>query len=233
MRDEEHRRFGLPPQLDDQLLHVEARRRIERAERLVHENDARRENERPRNRHALPHAARQLVRELLRVARHVEADLGNPLPRALAPLGRLHAAALEPERHVVLDRAVVERRVVLEDHAAVRARLLDRFVGDEHGAFGRRMVRPQAGDQPQDGRLAATRRPQDRDEFPLSRQVGNRKGHVANDRDVPELLGDAAKLDDVGKRVHQSSINPRGPDEGTGPAGTRRACDRFRTRARR
>ena len=54
-----------------------------------------------------------------------------------------NAAAFEPERHVVLDRAIVERRVVLEDHAAIGARALHGLPADQHRPFGRRMVRPQ------------------------------------------------------------------------------------------
>ena len=61
--DEEHRRLRLPPQLDQQLLHVQARRRIERAERLVHQDDPRRQDQRARDRDALAHAARQLARD--------------------------------------------------------------------------------------------------------------------------------------------------------------------------
>ena len=55
----------------------------------------------------------------VRVALDVEADLADPLARPLAPLAGGHAAAFEAERDVVFDRPVVERRVVLEDHAAV------------------------------------------------------------------------------------------------------------------
>ena len=61
VRHEEHRRLRLAPQLDQQLLHVQPRRRIERAERLVHQDDARRQDQRAGDGHALPHAARQLA----------------------------------------------------------------------------------------------------------------------------------------------------------------------------
>ncbi len=46
-----------------------------------------------------------------------------------------HAAALEAERDVVLDRAIVERRVVLEHHAAIGAGPGDRRVRHVHGPF--------------------------------------------------------------------------------------------------
>src|SRR2546422_8359012 len=42
--DEEHGGFEVAPQADEQILHVEADSRIERAERLVHEDDLGLEN---------------------------------------------------------------------------------------------------------------------------------------------------------------------------------------------
>ena len=92
MGDEEHRRLRFPPQVDEQLLHVQPRRRIERAERLVHQDDARRQDQRPRDRHALAHAAGQLARILRRVALDVEPDLARstraPARAARAPARR-------------------------------------------------------------------------------------------------------------------------------------------------
>ena len=49
----------------------------------------------------------------------------------------------------------------------------------------------QAGDQPQHRRLAAARRPEDRDELALARQVRHREGDVANHGEVAEPLRDA------------------------------------------
>jgi len=73
---------------------------------------------------------------LVGVALHVEADLGDPLAGLLAPLGRRHAATLEAEGDVVLDAAVVERGVVLKHHAPVRAGALDRLAAHQHRALG-------------------------------------------------------------------------------------------------
>ena len=61
VRDEEDRRLRLTPEIHEQRLHVQACRRIERAERLVHQDDPRRQNQRARDRDALAHAARQLA----------------------------------------------------------------------------------------------------------------------------------------------------------------------------
>ena len=130
------------------------------------------EDQRARDRDALAHAARELVRIL--VARRLSTS-SPTLPihsRArVAALGRRHAAALESERDVVLDRAVVERRVVLKDHAAVGAGRRDRFAADEHRPGRRGMLRREARDQSEHGRLAAARRPEDRHELHPVRQV--------------------------------------------------------------
>src|SRR5215207_1117472 len=104
VRDEEDGGLCLARQRDEQILHAEPRRGVESAERLVHEDDARPENQRAGDGHALAHAAGQLVRVLARVACHIEAHLADPLARTLASLGENDAAALESERDVVLDR---------------------------------------------------------------------------------------------------------------------------------
>ena len=109
-----------------------------------------------------------------------------------------HAAALEPEGHVVLDGAVVEGSVVLKDHAAVRARTRDRLAADEHGALGGRVLGAQPGDQPQHRRFSAPGRSQNRDELAFVRQVGHRERHVADDGEVAEPLRDVVEIDDVG-----------------------------------
>ncbi len=75
--DEQDRRAGRLPDAQELALQHVAGDRVERGERLVHEQDARllgagRRGQRPGQRHALPHAARQLVRAL--GALPVEAD---------------------------------------------------------------------------------------------------------------------------------------------------------------
>ena len=56
-----------------------ARLRVERAERLVHQQDARLIGERAHDRHALLHAARQLMR--IGVGEFLQADQLQPLQR--------------------------------------------------------------------------------------------------------------------------------------------------------
>ena len=72
---------------------------------------------------------------------------------------------LQPEGHVVIDRHVGIQRVVLEDHgdiAVLGREAVHSLAVDGNGARGRFL---QAGDQAQGRRLAATRRPDQRQEF--------------------------------------------------------------------
>src|SRR5204863_3085339 len=96
-----------------------------------------------------------------------------------AALANRDAEALEPESHVVLNSAVVERGVILKDHAPVRPRTLDGLSENEHAAFGGRVMRAQLGDQAQDRRFAAARWAENRNEFPLARQIRRRERHDA------------------------------------------------------
>ena len=58
MGDEHHRHAALLPDRSNQLLHAAARVGVQRAEGLVHQQDARMHDQRLRNSHALLHAAR-------------------------------------------------------------------------------------------------------------------------------------------------------------------------------
>ena len=72
MGDEEDRRAGLLPDAQQLLVELVAGDLVERAERLVHQQDARPADQRPGDRHALAHAAGKLVRQRVLAAR--EAD---------------------------------------------------------------------------------------------------------------------------------------------------------------
>ena len=67
------------PQLEQLVLHQLARLDVERRERLVHQQDLRVEDQHLRERDALPHSARQLVRVAVLEAR--EADARQPVAR--------------------------------------------------------------------------------------------------------------------------------------------------------
>jgi hypothetical protein len=80
-------------------LHRVAQPRVERRERLVEQQHLRPANERARQGHPLPLAARELVRPpLLQPADLHELD---PLRHARRPLALRHAEHLQPERHVL------------------------------------------------------------------------------------------------------------------------------------
>ena len=74
-------RAGALPQLEQLVVEALARQGIERAERLVEQQDLRVADERARDRHALAHAARQLVR--IRLGEVGDADELEQLARAL------------------------------------------------------------------------------------------------------------------------------------------------------
>ena len=101
--------------------------RVEGAEGLVHEDDPGPEDQRAGDRHALPHAAGELVRILVLIRVDPQADALDPVAAQLVALAARHSLALEAEGDVVEHRAVVEARVVLKDHAAIGTRAGDRL----------------------------------------------------------------------------------------------------------
>ena len=62
MRHEQHRGAGLAPDAQQQVVHLQPRQFVERAERLVHQQQFRLMDQRAAKRDALLHAARQLMR---------------------------------------------------------------------------------------------------------------------------------------------------------------------------
>src|SRR5258708_25499212 len=62
VRDEYHRLAVGRPHLEQLVLHHLPRLNIERRKRLLHEQNFRIQDEPPRQRHALPHSSRELVR---------------------------------------------------------------------------------------------------------------------------------------------------------------------------
>src|SRR5207302_1931143 len=81
--------------------------------------------------------------------------------------------------------------------AAIATRAFDRPVEDERLAVGRREVRYETGDDAQQRRLAAARRPDDRYQFALAGQVRDGERHVLDGdppvAPAPEDLGDLAE----------------------------------------
>jgi hypothetical protein len=137
-----------------------ARLRVERAERLVHQQDARAVRERARDRDALLHPARQLVR--IHVGEAREPDQIEPLQRLA--LGLAAAAAVHPqaEHHVLLHGEPRKQRVALKHHPAIGARPLHRLAVEQHLTARLRVEPGQDADQ---RRLAAARRADHADEL--------------------------------------------------------------------
>src|ERR1700733_8903615 len=105
-----------------------------------------RQDQRAGNGDALAHAAGKLMRKLLGVALRVQAYLADPYPRSILAFPARDARALEAERDVVQDGAIIERSIVLKNHAAIRTWSFHRFAHYLHCTRGSRKLRPQAGD---------------------------------------------------------------------------------------
>ena len=140
---------------------------VERPERLVEEEHCRLNREGARERHALPLAARELRRQP--VSEEVELHQRQQLVDARANLvfsgPRLPRPHPHAERDVLEDGHVAEERVVLEHEAdvpATGARGRGVLAVDEHRA----LVGPiEAGDDPQQRRLARSRWTEERKEL--------------------------------------------------------------------
>ena len=124
MRDEDQRKPELPSQVDQQVHDLRLDRHVERAHRLVADDELRLEHERPRNPDALTLAARELVRIAVQLtcrssprARSISAHRRAHSPRATARAGGSSSGS----RHDVADRhpRIQRRERILEDHLQV------------------------------------------------------------------------------------------------------------------
>ena len=179
---------GLVVDLAEPLAELLADLRVEGAEGLVEEEDARFDRERAGERDALALAAGELLRIALVEAR--ELDEVEELHRAAADfLARrpgLARADLEAERDVLEHRHVAEERVGLEDEADVAVlHGLRRcvLVAEEDAAGGRRL---EAGDEAEERGLARARGAEERDQ--LARLDAHRD--VVERRVAAEFLAD-------------------------------------------
>src|SRR5262249_15787535 len=113
-----------------------------------------------RHRHALAHAAAELVRPLVHGG--AEANTLQRLGSDRAPFLLRGAADRQPEAHVLPDRQPGKERGLLEDQAALRRRRLARIPERPDMALGGIL---QAGDEIEQGALAAARGPEEDHEF--------------------------------------------------------------------
>src|SRR5690606_1915128 len=189
--DEDDRRAGLAPDAVHLDVHLLARERVERAERLVHEQDARLVQQRPAKRRALLHAAGPLVRQRLLEAR--ETGQRDERVRALVGAAPVHAPHLGLEQDVLAHAAPLQERGPLEREPDVALGSRDGLPVEAHLALG---AGGEARDDLQQRRLAAPRGADDRHE--LARP--DRQGDVV-ERDGlrplgPEAHRQVADLDD-------------------------------------
>ncbi len=182
---------------------------VERAERLVHQQHPRVEDEGPGERDPLLLAAGELAGETALVAG--QADQLQHLPGPLPDLRLRHFPQVQREADVLADRHVREEGVVLEDHADVappRRHRRHRVVVDPDLAGGRRL---EAGQHHQGRRLARAGRPEQGHELPR-RDV---------DRDAVDRVAAASRvrlLDPVEADPRPEVADPLGLGGG-GPAG--------------
>src|SRR5262249_45833723 len=160
--DHHHGLAGRQPQAQQLVLHGLAGLGVERAERLIQQQDRGIVGERARDRDALLHAARQLAGKS--ALETLKADGADEAPNYLFALRSRHAAHLEAVIDVLRDRQPGEQRVFLEHDAAVDAGTGDGLAADlDYAAVG-------GNESAQDVKqraLAAARRPDDRDELAL------------------------------------------------------------------
>ena len=178
------------------LLQLPARDRVERAERLVHQQDGRIDGERARDAHALALAAGELVRPAVRIGGRIESDQIEEFAHP-----RLHAIvrpAFEPghDTDVAGDRQVGKEADVL-DHVPGAAAQPDRVpfpgVAALH-AHGTGIRHEQPVDELEDGGLAGAAGADERED--LAR--GDGQGEVVEDADVARMAErHAIERDDI------------------------------------
>ena len=121
-------------------MHETASLGVERAERLVHQQDLRIERERARERGALAHAAGKLRR--IAVLKAAEPDQIDEGLRALFPFVARKLHALQPVQHVAAHGLPGKQGEVLEYDATVGAGRADRLAFDQNVAdLGRETIR--------------------------------------------------------------------------------------------
>ena len=138
---------------------------------LVHQQNAGPEQERGGNRYPLLHPAGELGRVFL--LRALQAHLLQPFLGAVEAFGAGDASKLQAEGDIVNHGQVRQQRVFLVHQPAVRARFGHRLALHQHLAAGGWEVRFQAGDNAQQGGLAAAGWADDGDQFAHVRQVGD------------------------------------------------------------
>jgi hypothetical protein len=183
---------ALAPQIEQQVTHDLARLRVERAERLIHQQNLRIADQHLRQPDALALAAGQHVR--VAIAERSQADAGQPALRPLARLGRRRTRRLQADGDVFQRGLPGKQRVGLEQVAGLAVER-GQFGAEYVGAAGRGRHQP-GGDIEQRG-FAAAGRPDDGHEFPvgdiergaLDRGIDAAAGQAEGDRNRVQRNG--------------------------------------------
>ncbi len=158
--------------------HLHAQLGVEVRQRLVEQEGLRLAHDGAAHGDALALAAGELAR--LPLEKGVDAQQLGGIPHARLDLGLGNAAVLQAVGHVVVDVHMRIERVVLEHHGDVavgRLHVVDDTPADRDGAAGDGL---EAGDHPEQGGLAAARRPEQHRE----RAVGNTERHALHGLDA-------------------------------------------------
>jgi L-histidine N-alpha-methyltransferase len=203
VRDEDGRRGAGGQQAADLALELAPHDRIERPERLIEEHEARRQEERARQAHALPLTPRQLA------GKTVQEVQGQPPELAQLRGARRHLAGRPPgesrgELHVRAHRQVREETALLDDVSHGPTELGD-AAGLDHPTVDRDRS-PGWGAEPrehtQERRLATARRTEHRE------TVAGRDAQIDPAKDVATSENDVQRRDvdlDADRGVHVSS----------------------------
>ena len=135
MGHEQHRLLLALPDPQQDFVHVDLGVGIERAERLVHQQYLRLDDQRSHQRGALAHAARQ--RRRIGVLETLQAGLRDAGRDALLALGLGHAGKLQAVADIVGDGAPGKQRVALEHIADIGRRLARRRPACRRSGSGR------------------------------------------------------------------------------------------------
>ena len=194
MGDEDRGHAGALPDLQQLVLKLLAGECVERAERLIHQENIGVVGEHARDRHALFHAARQLVR--VAIGKALEPDHPDKFVGGLLDLVACEMTLPRPEADVLPHRHPRKQRVILKHHAAIAAGAGDGLAVDRDLAGGRLF---ESGDDPQQRGFSAAGGADHADELALGNGKINRRQRldfVVADR---KAFGDAA--DGQGFRV--------------------------------
>ena len=233
--DHADRRAGLV-ELAEELHDRFAALRIEVAGRLVGEQDDRLAGDRARHGDALLLTAGQLARQVFRAVRHAHALEG--VGHTLAAFGRPHPAVGERQLDVLEHRQVANQVEALEDESDLAIAdprpLRGPQLGDRTVVQVIRAVRGgvEQAENREERRLAASRRPADRDVFAPGDLQAHLRERVRLHFLGGEDLGEILKLDDrrQSTRVHTLSAPTEDGRDRTRPTST---CRTTRPRRRR